>query len=223
MDSELQVALAGAGVAAVVLIVGYNKWQERKHRRRAEQAFKSEHRDVLLEPRAGGVEAERTEPSFDAPPVKVADEARRVREAPVKRSAPQPPEMLDSQTDCIIQLEAIEPLDVQRVWSAQREQLAGLNKAVRWFGFDDADNLWRPLGDHSAGQCHWFCAAMQLVDRRGPIGEVDFMRFSGGMQRIADQFMALPAGLPSRAEVLRAATELDRFCADVDVQIGVNV
>lgn len=223
MDSELQIALAGAGVAAVVLIVGYNKWQERKHRRRAEEAFKSEHRDVLLEPRAAGADAERTEPSFDTPPVSVADEPRRVREAPVKRVAPQPPELLSAQSDCIIQLEAIESLDVQRIWSAQREQLSGLNKAVRWFGFDDTENLWRPLGDHSAGKCHWFCAAMQLVDRRGPIGEVDFMRFSGGMQRIADQFMALPAGLPARAEVLRAATELDRFCADVDVQIGVNV
>lgn len=223
MDSELQVALIGAGVAAVVLIIGYNKWQERKHRRRAEEAFKSEHRDVLLEPRAGGADGERTEPSFDAPPPAAADEPRRVREAPVTRTAPQPPEMLGTQTDCIIQLEAIELLDVQRVWAAQRDQLAGLSKAVRWFGFDDAENLWRPLGEHSAGKCHWFCAAMQLVDRRGPIGEVDFMRFSGGVQRIADQFMALPAGLPSRVEVLRAATELDRICADVDVQIGVNV
>ncbi|TAH48568.1 MAG: ZipA [Betaproteobacteria bacterium] len=223
MDSELQVALIGAGVAAVVLIIGYNKWQERKHRRRAEEAFKSEHRDVLLEPRTGGSDGERTEPSFDGSPAAGADEPRRVREAPVKRTAPQPPEMLSAQTDCIIQLEAIEPLDAQRIWAAQRDQLNGLSKPVRWFGFDDGDNLWRPLDDHSAGKCHWFCAAMQLVDRRGPIGEVDFMRFSGGVQRIADQFMALPAGLPSRAEILRAATELDRFCADVDVQIGVNV
>ena len=48
MDSELQIALIGAGLAAVVLVVGYNKWQERKHRRDAERAFRSDHRDVLL-------------------------------------------------------------------------------------------------------------------------------------------------------------------------------
>ena len=47
MDSELQIALIGAGLAAVVLVVGYNKWQERKHRKAAEKAYKSEHRDVL--------------------------------------------------------------------------------------------------------------------------------------------------------------------------------
>ncbi len=38
MDSELQIALIGAGIAAVVLVVGYNKWQERRHRREAERA-----------------------------------------------------------------------------------------------------------------------------------------------------------------------------------------
>lgn len=224
MDSELQVALIGAGFAAVVLIVGYNKWQEHKHRRRAEEAFKSDHRDVLLEPRVSGVESERTEPSFDAPPVlAAADEPRPFREAPVKRIAPQSPELVDARSDCIIQLEVIEPLDVQRLWEAQRDQLGGLSKPVRWFGFNDGENLWRPLGANSAGSCHWFCAALQLVDRRGPIGEADFMRFSGGVQRVADRVMALPVGLPARAEVLRNAMELDRFCADVDVQIGINV
>lgn len=219
MDSELQIALIGAGIAAVALIVGYNKWQERKHRREAERAFKSEHRDVLLEPRAGGEPApERREPAI------AVDEAPRpYREAPVKRGAPEAPEVLDPRADCIVRLEAIEPLDVQRLWQAQAEQLSGLSKPLRWFGFNDSDNLWHELGPHSAGACHWFCAALQLVDRRGSIGEADFMRFSGGVQRVADMVMALPPGLPTRAETLNRATELDRFCADIDVQIAINV
>ncbi len=237
MDSELQIALIGAGIAAVVLIVGYNKWQERKHRRQAEQAFKSEHRDVLLEPRAGeGLEggergsstpreraaqrepSERVEPGFGA-----GEPARPFREAPVKRSEPDMPELLDARADCVIRLEAIEPLDVQRVWKAQQQQLSGLSKPVRWFGFNDADNLWHPLGANSAGAFHWFCAALQLVDRHGAIGETDFMRFSGGVQRVADLVVALPPALPARGETLGRANELDRFCADVDVQIGVNI
>lgn len=218
MDSELQIALIGAGLAAVVLIVGYNKWQERKHRRQAERAFRSEHRDVLLEPRADGEPAsERREPGI------ARTEPRPFSEAPVKRSAPEVPNFLDQRADCVIRLEAIEPLDVHQIWAAQNEQLAGLSKPVRWFGFNDSQNLWQPLGPHSAGACHWFCAALQLVDRQGSIGEADFMRFTGGVQRVADAVMALPPGLPLRAETLRNATELDRFCADVDVQIGVNV
>ncbi|ENO90282.1 cell division protein ZipA C-terminal FtsZ-binding domain-containing protein [Thauera linaloolentis] len=231
MDSELQIALIGAGLGVVVLIVGYNKWQERKHRNKAEKAFKSEHRDVLLEPRGGGSaderdeRSERREPGFGSigDVGEAGDGPRPVREASIKRSAPELPALLDTRTDCVIRLEAIEPLDVQRVWQAQLEQIDGLSKPVRWFGFNDAENVWFPIGSASAGACHWFCAALQLVDRRGSIGESDFMRFSGGVQRVADLVMALPPGVPARGETLHNAAELDRFCADVDVQIGVNI
>lgn len=232
MDSELQVALIGAGAAAVVLIIAYNKWQERKHRRRAEQAFKSDHRDVLLDPQGDDAPtATRVEPSLNGddagdrePVIATTPSAPRpVRESTARRSVPEVPPALDSRADCIILIEAIEPLDVPRLWASQQEQLTGLSKPVRWYGFDDAANLWRELNAHSAGAYHWFCAAMQLVDRNGPIGEADFMRFSGGVQRIAEQFFAVPAGLPARVQALGGATELDRFCADVDVQIGINV
>jgi hypothetical protein len=48
--SELQLGLMGAGAAAVVVVFAYGKWQERRHRRQAEEVFGTEHRDVLLEP-----------------------------------------------------------------------------------------------------------------------------------------------------------------------------
>lgn len=218
MDNELQIGLAALGVAAVASIVGYNKWQERKHRRQAEQAFKSEHRDVLLEPREAAAADEAPAQAWGEQPAAAA-----VREAGVRRASPGLPPQLDPRVDCIVRIESIEPLDVPRLWAAQREQLQGISKPVGWFAFDDGDNLWHELGPNSAGAHHWFCAAMQMVDRRGPIGENDLMHFSGGVQRVADQFLALPADLPSRGETLRNAAELDRFCADVDVQIGLNI
>lgn len=219
MDSELQLALIGAGVAVVVLIVGYNRWQEGKHRRNAERAFKSEHRDVLLESPATSAppEAEREPAAAAAPP------PRAVTEAPVGRAVPGLPPQLDARADCIIRLEVIEATEVSRLWQAQAEHLAGVSKPVRWYGFNDADNLWREIGPHSAGACRWFCGGLQLVDRHGSIGETDLIRFSGGVQRIADAVMAMPPALPARAETLQRATELDRFCADLDIQIGVNV
>ncbi len=174
MDSELQIALIGAGIAAVVLVVGYNKWQERRHRREAERAFKSEHRDVLLEPREEPAAGERREPGIGG----AEDEPRRFSEAPMKRSTPELPRLLDPRADCVIRLETIEALEVGRVWAIQAEQLAGLGKPVYWFGFNDAENVWQPLGPDSTGACHWFCAALQLVNRQGSIGETDFMRFS---------------------------------------------
>ena len=239
MDSELQIGVAALGVVAVVGLLAYNKWQERKHRRQAEQAFKSEHRDVLLEPRGGSQPAdERIEPwttepdnsidpadphDLDMPLATPQATHQSASERSVRRVTPGLPPEIDARIDCVIRIESIELLDAPRLWAAQREQLEGISKPVRWFAFDDADNQWRPLTAHTAGAFHWFCAAMQLVDRRGAIGENDFTHFSDGMQRVADQFLAVPTDVPTRAEALRNAADLDQFCAGVDVQIGVNV
>jgi FtsZ-interacting cell division protein ZipA len=47
-------------------------------------------------------------------------------------------------------------------------------------------------------------------------------RFYSQLQRVCDQFLAVPR-LPQRAEVLQRASELDKFCSDVDIQIAVNL
>ena len=46
--------------------------------------------------------------------------------------------------------------------------------------------------------------------------------FLNGAQRLADEFLAV-AEMPARNDVLAHAAELDRFCAGVDIQIGINV
>jgi len=49
--TELQIGLIGLGAAAVVGVLAYNKWQEYRHRRVAEQVMRSDHEDVLLKRR----------------------------------------------------------------------------------------------------------------------------------------------------------------------------
>jgi len=228
MDSELQIALVGLGIAVVAGIIAYNKWQERKHRKHAERAFKSEHRDVLLEPnekqariepRAGGSDDE----SEEEMPLYFPSAAPSPKSPGGRHSTPGVPEGVDSRIDCFILIESIEPLEVHRLWTAQHEQLDGLPRAVRWFAFHDGENLWREITAHSAGAYHWFCAAMQTVDRRGAIEEQTFNAFSEGVQRVAEQFLAVPSGVPTRGEVLGIAAEMDKFCATVDVQVGINL
>lgn len=52
--TELQLGLMGLGGAAIVGVVAYNKWQEYKHRKLAEQLLQARHTDVLLDqPPAG--------------------------------------------------------------------------------------------------------------------------------------------------------------------------
>ena len=47
--TELQMGLIGLGATAVVAVLGYNKWQEVRQRKLAEQLLSAGHADVLLE------------------------------------------------------------------------------------------------------------------------------------------------------------------------------
>jgi FtsZ-interacting cell division protein ZipA len=47
--TELQTGLIGLGAVAVVAVVAYNKWQEYRHRKLAEQVLNAQHTDVLLD------------------------------------------------------------------------------------------------------------------------------------------------------------------------------
>jgi len=61
--SDLQLALLALGAVFVAAVAGYNAWQERRARRRAEAAFAGGHADALL-----GAGAERREPVLGALP-----------------------------------------------------------------------------------------------------------------------------------------------------------
>lgn len=255
MDNDLQIGLIGIGILLIVAIVAINKWQERKHRRSAEQAFSTEHRDVLLEDEPGVrrepvggddepdegivgtarvVTAGAVAPSRNAAaPAVVATGSGLSSEPDVasqqqasksaRRFPPKGPEEVDLRADCVIRLESIEPLAAHALLEAQASLLGGLSKPVRWFGLDAETNAWQPIDAQSTGSYHWFCVAMQMVDRQGPISEAEFNSFCAGVRAAGERFMAVPSSLPNRAEILANATELDRFCASVDRLIGLNV
>lgn len=218
--SELQMSLIGAGIAAVVGVVVYNKWQEGRHRRQAEKAFRSEHPDVLLEPGIGEPSIDGDE-AFGEPVGSVG--ARAVSETSGRRNLPLDTDQLASPADCMVRIECIEPLSASRLWASQANHLQGISKPLQWFGFDDERNQWLRLDRHSASAYHWFAAVMQLVDRSGPIAAADLDRFLNGVHRVCDELMSVPASMPVRVETLTRAAELDAFCASVDVQIGLNV
>ena len=54
--TELQMGLIGLGATAVVAVLGYNKWQEIRQRKLAEQLLSAGHADVLLDEREPGVD-----------------------------------------------------------------------------------------------------------------------------------------------------------------------
>ncbi|MDR2030963.1 MAG: ZipA [Azoarcus sp.] len=245
MDT-LQIALIVMGIVVVAAIIIFNKWQESGHRSKVRRAFPDDNpRDPLFERApdegggrhepmfgaapgrygnggedSGGALASRSSPPDSKPPVAAASP---YRPAAKTRTQPTLPDRLDPRIDCCIRLEAVEAVDVPRLWAAQAEAFDGLSRPLRWFAFDDRDNQWRRINGNAMGAYHWFLSALQLVDREGVVGEDDLLHYIRGMQHLADVCRAVPANLPSRAEILGNARALDRFCAEVDVQIAVNI
>ncbi len=228
--------MACAGGAVVVAVVGYNLWQERRARKHAEQLFRPAERDALLD--AESVDAIPPAPGGRMEPTLSADAGRNtvdrndenvMQSTPAARArtqatrASQPTLPVDSQAiDCVVTVEAPAGIAAASLFTAQQALLAGFSKPLRWFGWDDSSNQWIELDARSPGNLNRATAALQLADRRGAVSDSDLMRFYDQVQRLCDQFLAVPR-LPARSEVLERANELDRFCADVDIQIAINV
>lgn len=234
--SDLQLSLIGLGLALVVAVFAYNKWQERKHRKMAEGVFRGNHPDVLLgrkqvEPaERGEPDEERMEPAIQAPTHEgeaEADRATARSDLPAEegdmRDAGEPSEALaDPAIDCVVRFESAELIGGPYLWQAQHQAMGKLTKPLCWCGLNERTGGWERLTANGASDYRRLRVALQLADRRGPLSDNELTIFLNGLQRLADEFLAV-ADLPTRNDVLARAAEIDRFCASVDIQIGVNI
>lgn len=228
--NELQYGLIGLSVIAILGLVVYNLWQERRARKLAEHAFRSTHHDVLLDgdvepvvpPAPGG----RMEPGLHQEPSLAAVQA----EAPLastrnsaKTRAQEPSLPWELQAiDCAVSIEAPAGVSASALFSAQQEALSGNARRLMWYGWNDQELQWFELDARTPGSINRACVTLQLVDRRGALTEKEFDRFSERLARICDQFLAVPR-LPAKAETLTRAHDIDQFSSEVDIQIAVNV
>ena len=225
--SDLQLSLLAIGVAVVVGVVVYNRWQEAKLRRRIEATFGSRHGDVLLH---GAGAATGGEPrTATPPPASPSDRSiehtleEPAPPAPGSEAAPAlpPPVILDPAIDYIVQLDCARPVSGAEVATQANALLdEGLIKPVHWEGQDEARAVWGPIG--ADGRYLRLRIGLQLADRAGAVTEDDLLAFCGDVQEVA-LALAAQADLPDTDEALARAAELDRFCSEVDVQIGLSV
>ncbi len=206
--SELQLGLLGIGVLVVVGVLAYNKLQESRLKRQSEEAFGSRHDDVLLGGKAAaqGADAvrERIEPTL----------SQASNEAPAAGGA------LDASIDFIATLETQQAVAGEAVSAAIVDSAERPGKAVSWEAYNSQSAHWEPLD--AAGEYQMLRAGLQLVDRKGAASAQDLSDFSAMVQAVASVIGA-DCSLDETAGALQRAQKLDALCADVDVQIGLNL
>jgi FtsZ-interacting cell division protein ZipA len=132
-----------------------------------------------------------------------------------------PGELLDPRLEFVVAMELVEPVAAAQILRAQRDVLQRLSKPVHWVGFNERSREWERLRSDSELPVRQLRIGLQLVNRLGPVGEGDLAIFAGAMQALADELMAVADMPPAR--VLNQAAEIDRFCAAVDLEIGLNL
>ena len=250
--TELQMGLIGLGATAVIGVLAYNKWQEYRHRKLAEAVLKPQHDDVLLadapakaapaarnEPELRvelpAAPAERREPVLaDGLPAPAAGEAAPSEpafrssavaddddEIPELPAGSVPGSLLDPRLEFIVAMELVDPVPASQIIHSQYEALRRVSKPVHWVTFNERNREWERIAPDSEAPVRRLRVGLQLVDRMGPVSEADLANFTGAIHALADDLLAV-ADMPA-SRLLDQAAEIDRFCAAVDLEIGVNL
>lgn len=199
--TDLQVGLLVLGAVAVFGVVAYNRIQERSVRREAERAFGSPHADVLL-----GEGRARREPTLATDPA--------------QRKPPQSDALPDERLDYIIALRipmGIPAASVLESWRPIEQRFA---KRVLLAGSDGTG--WRRIARADFGSFSSLRAALQLVSRAGVISDAELLEFRSEVETLAARIRA-EVSSPEMRKALEAARQLDKLCADTDIQVAFHV
>lgn len=281
---ELQSGLIGLGVAAVVGVVAYNKWQEYRHRKLDEQFSKTEHNDVLLggsektkrterteraeprvdhqagaelnnalsnelsneranpnsanaaaEPQLFGELSTKSDTNPDTEPSRVHNTEHHAEHLatqplstvyPAIQSATDPLHLLSPSLDYIVSFESHQAIALASIFAAQKQAASALHKPLLWIGYHEAFKQWEVIDAAQSAELSrsydLICVGLQLADRRGSLSASDLSCFHSLMQDFAAE-LGVSANFPIQQSALDSAADLDRFCAEVDIQLGVNV
>jgi ZipA, C-terminal FtsZ-binding domain len=230
--NPLFLGLVAAGIVLVAGVLIYNWMQERRVRRRIDAAFRK--------PDGGARGSERIEPMLDADdPV---SQSVAIETTPEDDEAPLPDvpdEMPDEVPEQVVPATRAERTglapdpDIECVVSLQPEQAvsteilrpalaAGGAKPVRWLGRRGIGTPWQRIDAATQGPWQEVAACLLLANRAGSVSRADVDAFQRLVSDLAAEVGAPNARVNVAAEAERAE-ELDRFCADLDVQIGLTI
>lgn len=239
--SEMKIGILLLSALVIALVFGFNFYQEWRFRKKTRQAFARHHADVLLDVPKNNVrdgKQERLEPvllddeedstpaylnDVPPPPLVRQPEPQPVAEAPVEEM----PE-LDAADHQALVVSLLDPsLDfIAEVAFAQPQpltQLPRFNVAKRVQAILRTERgLWKPAEIVPGTRYKQVNFGLQLVDRGGAVTEQELASFCQQVGHYAEKLGA-QVSFPQRQQKLVSARELDRFCVDVDVLIGINI
>jgi FtsZ-interacting cell division protein ZipA len=215
--SELQISLLGIGVVVVLTIYIYNWWQQRQYRSKFGAAFKHRHEDALyhstVETPTEELLVEKMEQSL--PSSILSNESQRGHTVDAVCA------LLDEETDYIAVISPKSPVGANAL-TLLWQQRFDFGKSIHVCGLSAASGEWGKVIADSPSVYTSFKLALQLANRSGAVSEAKLMDFRELARMIAAQ---LHAGvvLPDVAETASRALDLDKFCAAVDLIIGLNI
>ena len=223
--SDLQISLLGIGACVIAGVYFYNTWQERQFRRRSEEAFAEVHDDVLMPDAAtsAGAPLERVEPKLDAAPViDPADPAIEPVSPPPAAARRSTAMTIDPVVDYVVEVELDAPQDGADLLDQLLTLTADWSKPVQLAGYDAAAGEWRMCEMEGGKSYARLRFALQMSNRTGCVEAEQVEAFRAAVL----QWAVRNEGRTKYLEIADAhalAVQLDRFCADIDIAIGVNV
>ena len=229
--NPLFLGLLAAGVVLVIIVIFYNWVQERRAQRRVESAFRP--------PAEALPERERVEPQLRTQASSVSSAAVNTTDEPEDSVPPMPaparheplPDVLpatraerpgtapDTDIECVVHLEPQQPVRGELLAETLALEFA---KPSRWLGKRGRDLPWQVVEGARGGPWEELAACMLLANRAGPVSREDVGRFLHEVAR-AGAALAAAFALPDPATEAGRGEELDRFCADLDVQVGLTI
>ncbi|MEW5893497.1 MAG: cell division protein ZipA C-terminal FtsZ-binding domain-containing protein [Pseudomonadota bacterium] len=238
--TTFQLVLIGFGVALVLGVVLYNWLQERKYRQQVDRSF-APAREPAFEPvLPADAERPRQEPSLtlDAPAEPVEPGPQLVPAGGIERpfepaepaGAPWPEpgaaalpfeqeSPLDPDTEYIARLRFSQPVLVPL--AGLMDQVRQIGKPVRAMA-QQADGAWGPIAGPSRTSYAALEFGLQLVDRSGAVTPAQIDAFCRALYNFAAE-QGGAVSCPDKSAALEVARDLDLFCIDVDVLIGLNI
>lgn len=194
--TDLTIGLLLIGALAVAGVLVYNRVQERSAQRDAGRAFGSRHADALL------------------------DESGPRREPTLTKASPTQENLPDERVDYVIDLKLPRPIAATVVlegWSALEHRFA---RRVLLAGRDGT--AWRRVVAGDQANLDALRAGLQLVSRAGVVSDAELIEFRSEVETLAARLGATLSA-PEMRQALEAARELDRTCADSDIQVALHV